>query len=340
MPRVRPSPVALLWLCLAVMIVGCDARAQDCPAWAPCGGLRLVSPGDWTISKQVNEVHVLFTASDGGHFATGLTREHVTVRDNGKPVTILDFRDHTNLPLRIALLVDTSESIRKRFRFEQEVVNVFLRQVLRPEADQAMVAGFNTNLQLRQEFSHDFHLLALGISGLRPGGGTGVFDAVGKACQMLVRPEKDVVARVIVLVSDGEDNASRISSREAVAIAQQAEVTVYAIGISGARGNCYYEPSSCLGSGNLKSLARATGGRALFAATAHGLERAFIRLKEELRHRYAVAYRPMEFEANGRFHRIQIKAQKSGKKLKVKARNGYHAYPRAHPLEAVWPPLP
>ncbi|HKU21667.1 MAG TPA: VWA domain-containing protein [Terriglobales bacterium] len=321
MMRARATFAARLQLAVLLLLVASDppvaVQAQDCALCATSEALLATASNSWTLRKQVNEVQVLFTASRRGQFVAGLTRDDITVRDNGNPATIVDFRGQENLPLRVALLVDTSDSIRGRFQFEKEAAAMFLRQTLPGRADQAMVAGFNNSFHLSQDFSHDPRLLSLGINRLSPGGGTALYDAVAQACSMLARPGEGVVARVLILVSDGDDNSSKSTLQAVVARAQQDEVTVYAVSTN-YLGN---SPADT----NLKHLAEPTGGQALFPGRARNLARAFARISEQLRHRYAVAYRPPEIAANGRFHRIQVWAQKSGKKLKVQARKGYYA---------------
>ncbi len=309
--------LAMLLLCGGGSLI-VPSLAQECTGCAGAANLLAATTDSWTLRKQVNEVQVLFTASRHGKFISGLSEGDVQVRDNNKPAAILDFRDQTNLPLRIILLVDTSDSIRERFRFEKQAAALFLRETLRSEADEAMIAGFNNHLHVMQKFSHDPALLAAGIGRLSAGGQTGLFDAVREACRMLASPGDELVARVLIVVSDGDDNASKATRESAIALAQQAEVTIYTISTN-------YSASEITPDQNLQHLAAPTGGQALFPGSASKLARAFGRISEELRHRYAVAYRPPEFAANGRFHRIRIQARYSGKKLRVKARDGYYA---------------
>ncbi|HTM87182.1 MAG TPA: VWA domain-containing protein [Terriglobales bacterium] len=311
----RLQPAVLLLTIACGFAVG--VQAQDCAMCATSEALLATAPNSWTLRKQVNEVQVLFTASRHGQFVSGLTQGDIRVRDNDNPATIVDFRGQENLPLRVVLLVDTSDSIRGRFQFEKEAAALFLRQTLRGQTDQAMVAGFNNSFHLSQDFSHDPRLLSAGIDRLWPGGGTAIYDAVAQACSMLSRPGEGVVARVLILVSDGDDNSSKSTLQAVVARAQQAEVTIYTVSTN-------YLGNSPADS-NLKHLAQPTGGQALFPGSARKLARAFDRISEELRHRYAVSYRPPEIAANGRFHRIQVWARKSGKKLKIQARKGYYA---------------
>jgi VWFA-related protein len=310
--------LALAGLCLAGTSGVLAARAQNCETCATSQSLLAASAAPWTVRKQVNEVQVFFTASRHGKFVTGLTRDEVAVRDNNRPGEILDFRDQNNLPLRIALLVDTSDSVTNRLRFEKEAAAAFLREVLGREVDQALIAGFATHLHVRQGFTHDSKSLASALGTLGPGGGTALYDAVHAACRLLAGSGHELEARVLIIVSDGDDNESRVSRDEAIALAQQSDTTVYAISTN-------YVPTEFVGDKNLEQLAEQTGGQALFPGNARNVSHAFARISNELRHRYALAYRPPEFEANGRFRSIRIQARKSGKKLKVKARKGYYA---------------
>lgn len=312
------SALAVLFVMVMGSSLAVRSQAQNCRACGMPETLLATATDSWTLRRQVNEVEVLFTVSRHGRFVPGLTQDDVTVRDNDRAATIVDFRGQDNLPLRIALLVDTSDSIRDRFRFEQEAAAIFLRQTLSSEADQAMIAGFDGRLHVVRDFSHDSGSLSAGIAHLRPGGRTAMFDSVIEACDLLAHSTHGMVARVLVVVSDGDDNSSNSTLKAVVARAQQSEVTIYAVGTS-------YQSPDFPGVKNLKQLALPTGGQAFFPGKASKVARAFARISDELRHRYAVAYRPPEIAANGRFHRIHIWVRKSGKKLKVQARQGYYA---------------
>ncbi|HLK32951.1 MAG TPA: VWA domain-containing protein [Terriglobales bacterium] len=303
---------------LATGAAAIGARAQSCVACAAPQTLLATSANSWTLRKQVNEVEVLFTASRHGRFVDGLTRDDITVRDNNRPAEILAFRNQGNLPLRIVLLLDTSDSVKGRFQFEKEAADAFLRQVLSEPSDVAMIAGFASHFHRLQNFTHDPSLLANGLARLSPGGATAMYDAIHTACVMLAAsPSDDLEARVLIVLSDGVDNFSRSRRKDAIAFAQQAEVAIYTIGTN------YAETGP--GTENLSKLAEQTGGRALFPVTARGMSQAFARIGAELRHRYAVAYRPAQFEANGHFRRIRIRVLQAGKKVKIRARKGYYA---------------
>src|SRR3984893_18106599 len=138
-----------------------------------------------TIKKRVDEVNVLFIATDHrGKFVRNLNQGDFTILDDHKPPqAILNFRRETDLPLELGLLVDTSGSVRSRFDFEQEAVVSFLQQTLRPNFDKAFVMGFNSHSQITQDFTDNVRLLETGVRGLHNGGGTALYDAHFRACR-------------------------------------------------------------------------------------------------------------------------------------------------------------
>jgi len=273
-----------------------------------------------TIRKRVNEVNLVFTVTDKrGHFIKDLKPEDVQILDDKKPpAQIMSFRAETDLPLRVGLLVDTSNSIRDRFRFEQEAAIEFLSQIVRPKKDQAFVIGFDTTAEVEQDFTDNTEKLTGGVRALRPGGGTALFDAIYYACRDKlgkVNPEQ-AVRRAIVLVTDGDDNQSRVTREEAIDMAQRAEVIIYAIStnISG---------NTSRGDKVLERLADATGGRAFFPFKDQDIPSYFSAIQDELRSQYLLAYRPADFETDGRFRSIEVLAKKNN--LKVRTRRGYYA---------------
>ena len=282
----------------------------------------------WSIKKQVNEVNVFFVVSQGSQFIRDLSKNEVTVRDDNKPpAAMVGFGTEKELPLRIALLIDTSDSLNSRFRFEQEAASAFLRQALSRIDDQALVMGFSDDQKLIQNFAHDPDLLAHGVEQLKLGGGTALYDAVKSSCQKLLQhQEQDTVARVLVILSDGQNNEGTMHLEDAIAVAQGTEVTVYTISthppvILGDED----DPASVEGNKNLRRLAEQTGGRALLPRTPKEITKAFEKIVEELRSRYAVSYRPADFSDNGRYRPITIEARRAGRKLHVRARKGYYA---------------
>ena len=277
-----------------------------------------LEPDTETIKVPVNEVNLIFTATDKhGHFVKDLKQQDVKVVDDHKPVDkILSFHAETDLPLRVGLLIDASNSIRERFKFEQESAIEFLSQIVRPKTDQAFVLGFDTVSEVTQDFTNDTEKLAHGIRVLRPGGGTALYDALYSACRdkLMKMSAGEAVRRAVILVSDGEDNQSRVTREEAIAMAQKAEVIVYTISTN---------TSGLVLKGDkvLQRIADETGGRAFFPFKIEDVADAFQDIQEELRSQYALAYKPPDFQADGRYRSIEVVAD--NKKTHIRARKGY-----------------
>lgn len=213
-----------------------------------------------TFKSIVNEVRVVFTVTDRhGRYIKDLKQNDFRIIDDQKPAQIRSFRSETDLPLQVGLLVDASNSVRDRFKFEQEAAIEFLNSIIRPRYDKAFVVGFDATPELTQDFTDNTENLSTGVRMLRAGGGTAVYDALYYACRdkLLKQEQTGPVRRAIILLSDGEDNLSHVTREEAIDMAQRAEVIVYTIStnISGMKGS---------GDKVLERIAEATGGRAFF----------------------------------------------------------------------------
>jgi VWFA-related protein len=272
-----------------------------------------------TIRRVVNEVRVVFTVTDRhGHYIKDLKRADFRVIDDRKPAELRSFASETDLPLQVGLLVDASNSVRDRFKFEQEAAIEFLNAIVRPRYDKAFVVGFDATPEVTQDFTDSTESLSAGVRMLRAGGGTAMYDALYFACRdkLLKSEQTGPVRRAIILLSDGEDNLSHVTREEAIEMAERADVIVYTIStnISGTKGK---------GDKVLERIAEATGGRAFFPFQMRDVSDAFLSIQEELRSQYAVAYKPADFVADGRYRTIEILAQEKG--LKVRTRKGYYA---------------
>ena len=274
-----------------------------------------------TIRKTVNEVNVVFTVTDKhGHYVKDLNKSDFKVIDDSKPAEeVKDFRNQTDLPLQVGLLVDASNSVRDRFKFEQESAIEFLNQTIRPKYDTAFIVGFDVTPEVTQDFTDNTESLSRGVRLLRPGGGTAMFDALYFSCRdkLLKAPRSGPLRRAIILLSDGEDNQSHVTREEAIEMAQRAEVIVYTIStnISGMKGK---------GDKVLERIADATGGRAFFPFQLRDVANAFAEIQDELRSQYAVSYKPADFRPDGRYRTIEIVAS-DHKNLHVRSRRGYFA---------------
>jgi Ca-activated chloride channel family protein len=273
------------------------------------------------IRVGTNEVNVVFTVTDRhGKRVTDLKEADFHFVDDNKPAAeIRSFHSETNLPLQVGLLIDASNSVRDRFKFEQESAIEFLNQTVRRGYDQAMVVGFDVTPEVTQDFTDDTEKLGKGVRELRPGGGTAMYDALYYACRdkLLKKAQTGPTRRAIILLSDGEDNQSHVTREEAIEMAQRADAIVYTIStnVSGTKG---------AGDKVLERIADATGGRAFFPFQIRDVANAFAEIQEELRSQYDVSYKPADFKPDGHFRTIEIVAS-DRKNFRVRARRGYYA---------------
>jgi VWFA-related protein len=272
-----------------------------------------------TIRVQVNEVNLIFTVTDKkGKFITGLKRENFGLLDDGRPpLAVLRFTQQTNLPLRVGIMLDTSSSIRQRFQFEQDSAVEFLLQILHRD-DRAFVEGFDIQTDLAQDFTNNVDLLNQGIRKLRPGGGTALFDALYKTCkdQMLTLKESGAVRRALILVSDGDDNYSRVEESDAIKMCQRADTIVYSISTN-------ISPSKDKGDDVLRAISEATGGQAFYPIKLEDVAVGFRNVEEELRSQYHLVYRPANLKMDGSFRTIYLQA--IDPRYHVRAQKGYFA---------------
>ena len=273
------------------------------------------------IRVGINEVNVVFTVTDRhGKRVTGLKEGDFRIVDDSKPAAeIRSFHAETNLPMQVGLLIDASNSVRDRFKFEQESAIEFLNQTIRRNFDQAMVVGFDATPEVTQDFTDNTEALAHGVRELRPGGGTALYDALYYACRdkLLKKAQNGPTRRAIILLSDGEDNLSHVTREEAIEMAQRAEAIIYTIStnVSGTKG---------AGDKVLERIADATGGRAFFPFQIRDVANDLAEIQQELRSQYAVSYTPADFKADGHFRTIEIVAS-DRKNFRVRARRGYYA---------------
>ncbi|HZP16936.1 MAG TPA: VWA domain-containing protein [Terriglobales bacterium] len=279
----------------------------------------VVEQGGTTIRVPVNEVSVVFTVTDKhNRYVKTLKRTDFKVVDDERPVEeIRSFRRETDLPLQVGLLIDASNSIRDRFKFEQESAVEFLNQIIRPRYDKAFVVGFDVEPEVTQDFTDDVEALGQGVRALHPGGGTAMYDALYYACRdkLLRSAQSSAVRRAIILVSDGDDNSSHVTREEAIEMALRANVIVYTISTN--------FPGGGGGDKVLRRIADATGGRAFEPFQLSQVADAFAQIQDDLRSQYELSYRPANFAHDGRYRTIAITAVPKG--LKVRSRTGYYA---------------
>jgi Ca-activated chloride channel family protein len=296
----------------AALLAGSQAPPQE-PAQEP----PVADSG--TIRSEVTRVNMLFTVTDKkGRFVTDLTRSDFTVAENKKPQSILEFTAESDLPLRLAILIDTSGSISDRFKFQQEAANNFIHDVMRPQ-DKAIVVAFDSSAELVADLTSDVATLENAVHNLRPGGGTALYDAIYFACKERLMKDQPMYKfrRAMVILSDGLDNASHYSRDQALEMAQRADTVIYTIST-----NITHIETD--GDKVMHYFADETGGNAFFPFEAKDLNQSFENIANELRHQYNLFYRPEPLKNDGLYHRVLIKV-KNRHDLMVRARKGYYA---------------
>lgn len=334
----KTTGVVLLILLLVPGILG---RAQSAPVQQgppePSGPEEEVPP----IRIEVDLVNVVFSVTDRrNRQVTGLGPDDFSIYEDGVPQEIKFFNSETNMPLRIGLLIDTSNSVRPRFQFEQEAAIDFLHTVLRPKTDQAFVLSFDVTPVLTQDLTDDPLDLADAIRSLRAGGGTALYDAVYLACKMkLSEGSGNDYRKMIILLSDGNDVYSVVTREEALEMCRRHEVTIFTVSTSAPpikyteKAQHLRNPCDVMGQEGdklLKYLAESTGGTAYCPFNTIDVGRSFERIANELRSQYTLAYTPTNRLRDGSFRHISIETRRD--KLRVHHRPGYYARPL--PVEA------
>jgi VWFA-related protein len=291
-----------------------------------------------TIKVDVDLVNILASVRDkNGGLVGNLTKDDFVVYEEGKEQEIKYFARETDLPLTIGLLVDVSGSQENLIEVEKQAAYQFLSSVLRKK-DMAFLISFGSEAELLQDFTNSHTLLREGldklrvnsaVGGLHPGPvptinqprGTILHDAVYLAATDRLKGE--VGRKVIVLITDGVDQGSRVELEEAIAAAHRADTVIYSIyyvdpGIYHRSGG-FYHPSDS----DLKKMSEQTGGRVFKVERKRGLPEIFAQIQEEMRSQYAIGYTPASGEKDGSFRRIEIKTK--DKDYKVQARRGYFA---------------
>ena len=309
-----------------------EPSCTSCSANEPVAGLEASAiakaksfrPTGSVFRVAVDEVAFFFAATDHGKAVNDLEASEVKVRDDNKPPAALrSFLNESQLPLRLGLVIDTSNSVTGRFSFERQAAQKFLQKVVTRTSDQAFVIGVNNSVLLVEDFTSDLRLAGHAIGQLAPGGGTALWDAVKFAAEKLGnRPEAQPVARVLVVISDGEDNSSSVTLKEAISSALTGQVAVYTVST---RDLLDETQGALLGDRGLQTLSELTGGAAFVPGSIRRLTGSLADVQQVIRGRYMLSYQPEEFVRDGRYRTIEINAQKDGHPLRVFARRGYYA---------------
>lgn len=277
-----------------------------------------------TLKVNVDLVNVIFTVSEGnGRMVPGLNKEDFLVEEDGRKQELSHFAREVTLPLTLALLIDTSPSVRTVLDLEKQTAVEFLQSVLRKE-DLALIMNFDRGVSLVQDFTADIRRLSKAIQSVAIGGGTSVHDAVFLACDEKLKRETG--RKAIILISDGEDTTSKLKIKDAIESAERADVIIYAISN---RSGGHVMPFSRVGvgggdDGTLKKYAETTGGRAFFPSKPQDFKKAFDAIQEELRSQYVISYSSTNPTKDGGYRALRVSVPNQ-KNLKVRAKKGYYA---------------
>ncbi len=301
--------IARSWLAILVMPIAMTASHAETqqPAQVPQA----------TIRTRVELVNVVFTATDrNGKVVSGLKSGDFQVLEDRKPQAIENFSDWTQgteVPLTIALLVDTSASVKSKLEYEKQTASEFFRHVLRQDRDIALIIQFDSDVNLVQDFTQDPERLNAALDTLKAGNSTALYDAIYLAVNDKLKDETG--RKVIVVITDGTDTSSKIKQQEAIEVAQRNDVIIYGIGVRDEYGESF---------GVLKKFAEDTGG-SFFSPSAKlaELRDAFRAIGEDLQGQYSLAYHSTNDKKDGAFRSIELRCKVPG--IRIRTRKGYYA---------------
>jgi Ca-activated chloride channel homolog len=309
------SVIAFLILLLAAATPGQEPARKASPEQQNQARLS-----DQTFRVSVDLVNVLCSVFDKNtnSFVTTLTKDNFSLFEDNQRQEIKNFVRETNLPLTIAMLIDTSQSVGPKLKFEQEAATNFFQSILR-EKDRAMLVEFDSGVNLIQDFTNDPNKMAKEIRKLRAAGGTALYDAIYSTCdEKLIR---ETGRKAIIILSDGEDESSKVSRSQATEMALRAETIIFAISVN--KGGFFGVGGSREGDTVLKELAQETGGRIFFPFKLEDLDDAFRQINQELRSQYNIGYLSTNPARDGSYRKLEIKVPEKG--LKLNFRKGYYS---------------
>jgi Ca-activated chloride channel family protein len=324
------------------------AVAVPSPSPTPRTREELPQDSDEVVKVETNLTNIFFTAADKNkRFVGDLKADDIRVLEDGQPQQIFTFQTNIDLPLSLAILIDTSASEERTLPDEKEAARAFLENVLRANKDEAAIVSFTGETTLEQGFSGNLERLRRAIdrvefvppsgyigggvvvNGTPPisgtnqaiAGSTAIWDAVWATAEELIAASAEHTRRAIILLTDGDDTSSRLKMHDAIERAQKADALIYAIGI----GDRY---TFNVNEGALRKIAEQTGGRAYFPRHERDLHDAFAQIQRDLREQYLVAYSPLNKVRDGSYRRIEIQIVNPAlrqQNLKLNYRAGYFA---------------
>jgi Ca-activated chloride channel homolog len=286
------------------------------------------NPGQ--IREIITNVSLPVTVADKNNaFVVNLKESDFQIIEDKVQQNIISFNPLSNLPIDVAMLMDTSNSVKPKLKFERDAAYSFLETVLKYRQDRALFATFDSQVELHQDLTNRLDLLTKAIDKIKAQGGTKMYDAIYSVCEeKMMSPTTLGRRRVMVVITDGEDTESEHSLQDAIDIAQSSETTIYVIstkagGFFGVQAGTVDRREDK----ELKRLAEETGGRAFFTAEVIELEKSLTQITRELRNQYMIAYEPSNNNYDGKERKIEVKLP-NHKGLKVRTKSGYKAVPR------------
>lgn len=325
-----------------------EAQAAASPTPTPRPRDEVPQDSDEVIKVETNLTNIFFTAADRNkRFVNTLKSEDIQILEDGRPQQIFTFQQNIDLPLSLAILIDTSASEERTLPDLKAAAQAFLENVIRPAKDEAAVLSFTGETTLEQSFTGSVERLRRAIdrvefvppsgyvgggvvvNGTPPisgtnqslAGSTAIWDAVWVTSNEVIRDSAEHTRRAIILLTDGEDTSSRMKMHEAIEHAQKVDALIYAIGI----GDRY---TFNVDEGSLRKVAERTGGRAFFPSNERDLQDAFAQIQRDLREQYLIAYSPSNKTRDGSYRRIEIQVVNPSirsQNLKLTYRPGYFA---------------
>jgi Ca-activated chloride channel homolog len=331
MIKLRRLLIALILFCAIIgLLHTSDAQTQNSeqkqkPGTKPVEDAQL----EQDLDIRTINVRLPITVTEGKSniFVTDLKEADFEIFEDKVPQKIISFAQQSNLPLDVAVLMDTSNSVKPKLKFEKDSAVSFLETMLSSRRDRALFATFDSQVELHQDFTNRLDLLSSAVYKVKAQGETRMYDAIFRVCEekMAASPGR---RRAMVIITDGEDTASERNLKEAIDLAQRTETVIFAIstkagGLFGVQGGMVDRREDK----DLKRLAEDTGGRAFFTAEVLELEKSLAAIARELRSQYLVAYQPSNENFDSKYRKIEVKLP--GKKdLRIRTKAGYNAIPK------------
>ena len=324
----RIFALAAFAVCCGLICLGAQQARKRGDKTKP-GGVKQDNTDPGQIKEVTVNVRLPVTVIDkNNRFVVDLKQTDFEIAEDKAPQAIISFQPQSNLPLDLAVLMDTSNSVKPKLKFEKDASYSFLETMLGSRQDRALFATFDSQVELHQDFTDSLDLLTQAIDKVKARGGTRMYDAIYGICEEKMLASTSLGRRrAMVVITDGKDTESERELKEVIDIAQRSEIPVYVIstesgGIFGVQAGLVDRKEDK----DLKRLAEETGGRAFFTADMNELKERLAGIARELRSQYLIAYEPTNGNYDGKFRQVEVKLPKH-KDLRIRTKKGYTAVP-------------